>query len=408
MGALRNVVLAILILSLFTFIALFGRLPALRRTPIGWLNRLLCLHIPNGFRKVDRTLTGGQITRRSQRIGQYLFYEKNPIVLIIFLGLLTGSAVLFLSNTLHLLPPRLQAPIPPFLIAPYIFTYLTVSYKAHYITASNHKARSVDYPYDHILFRPGNLCSTCNLNKPARSKHCSFCGHCVAKCDHHCPWVNNCLGRGNYRWFLALLFSLGAVETYGAYLSWHILGPSMHIDRSTSIFSWARLEQIGNAVVVAVNQGGLSIAGVGLLAASTAGLPLGLLAYHLYLIWAGMTTNESQKWSDWKEDMVDGFVFMAKIEDLRTHHRMRKYGDALANGSSRMSSPNPALFAFDDPNEVVVPWPINPEQVLVRTKDGKPPRGQDGLWNRVWSLDDVDNIYDLGGLRNFLQVFYGE
>ena len=121
-----------------------------------------------------------------------------------------------------------------------------------------------------------------------------------------------------------------------------------------------------------------------------------------------MTTNESQKWSDWKEDMADGFVFMAKIEDLRTHHRMRKYGDALANGPSRIPSPNPALFAFDDPNEVVVPWPVNPEQVLVRTKDGKPPRGQDGLWNRVWSLDDVDNIYDLGGLRNFLQVFHGE
>jgi len=82
MGVLRNIALAVFALSLITFIALFGQLPALRKTPIGWLQRALCLHLPNGLRYVDRRTTGGRITTKSKRLAHYLFYEKNPVVLV--------------------------------------------------------------------------------------------------------------------------------------------------------------------------------------------------------------------------------------------------------------------------------------------------------------------------------------
>lgn len=82
MGILKNIALAILALSLLTFIALFGQLPALRKTPIGWLQRALCRHLPNGLRAIDGRATGGRITLKSKRLGRYLFYEQNPVVLV--------------------------------------------------------------------------------------------------------------------------------------------------------------------------------------------------------------------------------------------------------------------------------------------------------------------------------------
>lgn len=45
----------------------------------------------------------------------------------------------------------------------------------------------------------------CPEQQPMRAKHCQACKHCVHRFDHHCPWIENCVGERNHRWFVVYL-----------------------------------------------------------------------------------------------------------------------------------------------------------------------------------------------------------
>jgi DHHC palmitoyltransferase len=73
------------------------------------------------------------------------------------------------------------------------------------------------------LFDPNALCPECEVIRVARSRHCNICNRCVSRFDHHCPWINNCVGLGNHNWFLAYIVNTLAYVFVTLDLSQHVL-----------------------------------------------------------------------------------------------------------------------------------------------------------------------------------------
>uniref|UniRef100_A0A7N0UK03 S-acyltransferase n=1 Tax=Kalanchoe fedtschenkoi TaxID=63787 RepID=A0A7N0UK03_KALFE len=50
-------------------------------------------------------------------------------------------------------------------------------------------------------------CYYCEKPKSTRAHHCRSCGICILDMDHHCPFIGNCVGASNHRYFICFLIS---------------------------------------------------------------------------------------------------------------------------------------------------------------------------------------------------------
>uniref|UniRef100_A0A8C3X235 Palmitoyltransferase n=1 Tax=Catagonus wagneri TaxID=51154 RepID=A0A8C3X235_9CETA len=62
-------------------------------------------------------------------------------------------------------------------------------------------------------------CAKCQLVRPARAWHCRICGICVRRMDHHCVWINSCVGESNHQAFILALSIFLLTSVYGITLT---------------------------------------------------------------------------------------------------------------------------------------------------------------------------------------------
>lgn len=140
-------------------------------------------------------------------------------------------------------------------------------------TTKHYKGRNIDkFKCDSLLFYPNTKCRTCQLPKPARCKHCSICNRCVLAVDHHCIWINNCVGLGNYLYFYSFLVLNSLSMSYAFTRSMFIVWMNPHLGHPKPILAFNLLT--GCFAVVCI-----------------------VFTYlQLSMVKDGMTTNEKDKW----------------------------------------------------------------------------------------------------------------
>ncbi|XP_023277345.1 palmitoyltransferase ZDHHC23-like [Seriola lalandi dorsalis] len=72
-------------------------------------------------------------------------------------------------------------------------------------------------------------CPVCKIMRPPRAGHCRTCGSCVQRLDHHCIWINSCVGQANHRSFLLTLSVFVLTSLYGIKLVLCSLCPRQYL-----------------------------------------------------------------------------------------------------------------------------------------------------------------------------------
>lgn len=192
--------------------------------------------------------------------------------------------------------------------------------------------------HSHVI--ENGRCHLCNIKTSStRTKHCSVCNKCIEKFDHHCKYLNQCVGKQNYVPFLMCVVSavaavlviltaaLAQIILFYVNPSWLnlwdksiLLTPlSVEVDSNNSTsddeLTTTIIQLLNDTLTnetLSVNTTNATLVqtetqeGIGLyntifltitaviviLAAITAGLLLHLCFFHVYISYLGLTTYE--------------------------------------------------------------------------------------------------------------------
>eukprot|EP00697_Spironema_sp_BW2_P010110 gnl/Spiro4/25210_TR12545_c0_g1_i1.p1 gnl/Spiro4/25210_TR12545_c0_g1~~gnl/Spiro4/25210_TR12545_c0_g1_i1.p1 ORF type:complete len:338 (-),score=29.11 gnl/Spiro4/25210_TR12545_c0_g1_i1:42-1055(-) len=245
----------------------------------------------------------------------YFLYERNHAVQALYLVILATCVFAFHTDVAPALNnSRIASPVLSIvfylscLVGLVLFISVSTS-NPGFITQENLSDYLHMFEYDGVLFVP-SMCRTCSFQKPARSKHCRLCDRCVARSDHHCVWINNCVGVHNILLFLLFVSFHAALLTGAAACAGLVL-----FEVSSAKFSalrsgsWHFIDAGGNRLpfsYLTFSQylvHSFPVTAVLCVFCVVGALAVGAFAvYHCVLAARNTTSNEIEKWELISED----------------------------------------------------------------------------------------------------------
>ena len=158
-------------------------------------------------------------------IYDYLVNKPNPVVQIFYLLLVL---ILFLLYYFYGIKKYFPHKIISYNLIYILYTILFLAVYNFYLCSisdpgiirkKNISFLKQKYPYDFLFNSDKPQCKKCNFQKINRSKHCRICDKCIEKFDHHCIWINNCVGAKNFKYFLYFIFIHWVLVTYASILA---------------------------------------------------------------------------------------------------------------------------------------------------------------------------------------------
>ncbi|KAI9992722.1 hypothetical protein PInf_014590 [Phytophthora infestans] len=190
------------------------------------------------------------------RVRNYVFFERNPLVQIIYFVAMSSCYYLYMREAHPLLPNEYvgwyHKWLATLLFVVTIVLYLIMCLSDPGVIRRDNIHEFEQYVNHPVLYPEGKYCRTCKTLKLPRSKHCRLCNHCVGRFDHHCSECRLILlVTKNYKFFLAYLLVQLAVCLEGFFVS-----TSVFFTQTDDLFHarGVTMEQVGRTETAKIMQ----------------------------------------------------------------------------------------------------------------------------------------------------------